>query len=270
MKKAKEKKIRPILYFINSNKILIITATIATTFWIVPKRITNYTLPTYKDKNSFEIIQEPRRLKEDEINIATSYGFKTAKMMMDKGDHKFKPEVMIDNLGNKMYKYKLKEGEQAKSPKQIEEHAIKTKKKIAMHRETIKLVLKELRDIGVTVAIGNPRKLGAAAVWSPKTQTIKISPAKMEQGSLAVLRVLNHEAIHVAQSCKNGGVNYRVTPIGVDISPRKIYHTQMNSKIYSNASRDIKKAEKEAYSYEYSSQSAIYFINKYCKGNEKS
>ena len=93
---------------------------------------------------------------------------------------------------------------------------------------------------------------------------VEISPDKMEQGSLAVLRVLNHEAIHVAQSCKNGGVNYRVTPLGVDISPRKIYHTQMNSKIYSNASRDIKKAEKEAYSYEYSSQSAIYFINKYC------
>ena len=265
MKRTEKKKIRSLLYFVKQNKIVIITGSIVITSWIAPKRLINYSLPTYKDKNRFEIIQETRRLKEDEINIATSYGFKTAKMMMDKGDHKFKPEVMIDNLGNKRYKYKLKEGEQEKTAKQIEKYAITTKKKIALHRETIKILLKELRDIGVTVAIGDPRKSGAAAVWSPKKQTIKISPIKMEQGSLAVLRVLNHEAIHVAQSCKNGGVNYRVSPLGVDTSPREIYDTQIKSKVYSNASSEIKKAEKEAYSYEYSSQSAIYFINKYCK-----
>ena len=270
MKKAEEKKERAVLYFAKSNKILIIVGSIAITSWIIPKELINYSLPNHKDKDRFEMIQESRRLQEDEIDIATNYGFKTAKMMMDKGDHKFKPEVMIDNLGNKRYKYKLKKGEQAKTPKQIEEYAIKMKMKITLHRETIKLLLKELRDIGVTVAIGDPRISDAAAVWNPKKQTIKISPIKMEQGSLAVLRVLNHEAIHVAQSCKNGGINYRVSPLGVDISPRKIYNNQIKSKIYSNASSDIKKAEKEAYSYEYSSQSAIYFINKYCKGNEKS
>ena len=108
MKRAEKKKIRSLLYFVKSNKIVIITGSIIITSWIVPKRLINYSLPTYKDKNRFEIIQETRRLKEDEINIATSYGFKTAEMMMDKGDHKFKPEVMIDNLGNKMYKYKLR------------------------------------------------------------------------------------------------------------------------------------------------------------------
>ena len=222
MRKAKEKKIRSILYFAKSNKTLIITGTIAVTAWIIPKRLINVNLPVYSDGNRFEIIQERKRLKEDEINIATNYGFKTAQMMMDKGDHKFKPEVMIDNLGNKRYRYKLKKGEQAKTPKQIEEYAIKMKKEITIYRETIKFLLKELKDIGVTVAIGDPRKSDAAAVWIPKKQTIKISPIKMEQGSLAVLRVLNHEAIHVAQSCKNGGINYRVTPLGVDISPRKI------------------------------------------------
>ena len=270
MKKAEEKKKKAILYYAKSNKILIIIGSIVIASWIIPKRLINYSLPNYKDKNRFEIIQEPRRLQEDEIDIATNYGFKTAKMMMDKGDHKFRPEVMIDSLGNKSYKYKLKKGEQAKTPKQIEEYAIKMKKEITIYRETIKFLLKELKDIGVTVAIGDPRKSDAAAVWIPKKQTIKISPIKMEQGSLAVLRVLNHEAIHVAQSCKNGGINYRVTPLGVNISPRKIYNTQIKSKIYSNARSDIKKAEKEAYSYEYSSQSAIYFINKYCKGNGKS
>ena len=265
MRKAKEKKLSSILYFAKSNKTLIITGTIAVSAWIIPKRLINVNLPVYRDGNGFEIIQERKRLKEDEINMATNYGFKTAKMMMDKGDHKFKPEVLVDNLGNKKYRYILKEGEQTKSPKQIVEQASDLKKKIALHRETIKLMLKELRQIGVTVAIGDPGKTGAAAVWSPKKQTIRISPIKMEQGSFAVLRVLNHEAIHVAQSCKNGGINYKVQPLDIDISPRKIYNSQLQAEIYSNASSDTKKAEKEAYSYEYSSQSAIHFINKYCK-----
>ena len=158
MRKAKEKKIRSILYFAKSNKTLIITGTIAVTAWIIPKRLINVNLPVYSDGNRFEIIQERKRLKEDEINIATNYGFKTAQMMMDKGD-KFKPEVLVDDLGNKKYRYILKEGEQTKSPKQIVEQASDLKK-IALHRETIKLMLKELKQIGVTVAIGDPGKTG--------------------------------------------------------------------------------------------------------------
>ena len=265
MRKAKAKKVRSFLYFAKSNKTLIITGTIAITAWIIPKKLLSINLPNYRDRNRFEIVQERKRLREDEINMATKYGFKTAKMMMDKGDHEFKPEVLVDSLGNKKYRYRLKANEQRKSRKQIEEQAIELKKKIAIHRETIKLMLKELREIGVTVAIGDPGKTGAAAVWNPKKQTIKISPIKIEQGSYAVLRVLNHEAIHVAQSCRNGGINYKVLPLDIDISPKEIYKSQLQSEIYSNASSDTKKAEKEAYSYEYSSRSAIHFINKYCK-----
>ena len=89
----------------------------------------NVNLPVYSDGNRFEIIQEQKRLKEDEINMATNYGFKTAKMMMDKGDHKLKPEVLVDNLGNKKYRYILKEGEQTKSQKQIVEQASDLKKR---------------------------------------------------------------------------------------------------------------------------------------------
>jgi hypothetical protein len=256
---------RSILYFVQTNRIIIIIGLIAISSWVIPKNLLSLSLPNYKDNNVFEMVEESKRLKTNEINIATNYGFRAAEVLMDKGDHKFKPEVVMDNLGNKKYRYIFMKFESTKLPDKVEERAIDLKNKFVTSREMIKFLLKNLREIGVTVAIGNPGKAGAAAVWSPQLQTIRISEGKMEQGSLAVLRVLNHEAIHVAQSCKSGGINYRVLPMGVDLSPEKIYNNQISSNIYSRASSDIRTAEKEAYSYEYSSRSAIYFINKYCK-----
>ena len=265
MKTGSRKITRSISYFVQTNRIIIIIGFIAISSWVIPKNLLSLSLPNYKDNNVFDIVEESKRLKTSEINIATNYGFRAAAILMDKGDHKFKPEVVMDNLGIKRYRYIFMKDEPSKLPDQLEERAIDLTNKFATSREIIKLLLKTLRDIGVTVAIGNPGKAGAAAVWSPQLQTIRISEGKMEQGSLAVLRVLNHEAIHVAQSCKSGGINHRVLPMGVDLSPEKIYNNQISSNIYSRASSDIRTAEKEAYSYEYSSRSAIYFINKYCK-----
>ena len=87
----------------------------------------------------------------------------------------------------------------------------------------------------------------------------------MEEGSQEVLRVLNHEGIHVAQSCKNGGINYKPIPLGLKLSPSEIYRKQIASKIYEKSSKQIKKLEKEAYSYEFSNQSTLYLIKKECE-----
>lgn len=265
MKKAEKHTVSSISQFVHGNKILIITGSIAIISWIIPKSLTKLTLPINRDENKFEIAQETKRLKANEIDLATNYGFKAGKIMMDKGDRQLRPEILVDNLGNKNYRYMIKKGETQKTTEEVEKQAIEFKKKIRASRELIKYLLKTLRGIGVTVAIGDPGKPGAAAVWSPKKQTIRISEAKMKQGSLAVLRVLNHEAVHVAQSCANGGINYKVLPLGVEISAKAIYNNQIQSKIYTKATREIKMAEKEAYSYEYSTKSAIYFIRKYCK-----
>lgn len=218
-----------------------------------------------KAKDSFKLVEEAKRLSIEEVNIATNYGFKTASLLMDRGDNKIRPQVIIDDLGTKRYRYIATKGEKSKTREQVERDVEEIEKTISTSRKRTKNLLKILRDVGVTVAIGNPGKAGAAAVWSPRIQTIKISREKMEEGSQAVLRVLNHEGIHVAQSCKNGGINYKPIPLGLKLSPTEIYKTQIGSKIYEKSSKKVKKLEKEAYSYEFSNRATIYLIEKECK-----
>ena len=218
-----------------------------------------------KAKDSFKLVEEAKRLSIEEVNIATNYGFKTASLLMDRGDNKIRPQVIIDDLGTKRYRYIATKGEKSKTREQVERDAEEIEKTISTSRKRTKNLLKMLRDVGVTVAIGNPGKAGAAAVWSPRIQTIKISREKMEEGSQAVLRVLNHEGIHVAQSCKNGGINYKPIPLGLKLSPTEIYKTQIGSKIYEKSSKKVKKLEKEAYSYEFSNQATIYLLKKECE-----
>ena len=218
-----------------------------------------------KAKDSFKLVEEAKRLSIEEVNIATNYGFKTASLLMDRGDNKIRPQVIIDDLGTKRYRYIATKGEKSKTREQVERDAEEIEKTISTSRKRTKNLLKMLRDVGVTVAIGNPGKAGAAAVWSPRIQTIKISREMMEEGSQAVLRVLNHEGIHVAQSCKNGGINYKPIPLGLKLSPTEIYKTQIGSKIYEKSSKKVKKLEKEAYSYEFSNRATIYLLKKECE-----
>lgn len=218
-----------------------------------------------KAKDSFKLVEEAERLSIEEVNIATNYGFKTASLLMDRGDNKIRPQVIIDDLGTKRYRYIATKGEKSKTREQVERDVEEIEKTISTSRKRTKNLLKILRDVGVTVAIGNPGKAGAAAVWSPRIQTIKISREKMQEGSQAVLRVLNHEGIHVAQSCKNGGINYKPIPLGLKLSPTEIYKTQIGSKIYEKSSKKVKRLEKEAYSYEFSNRATIYLIEKECE-----
>ena len=252
-----------------SNKRLIaINLTLLTCSIFFFKNTINHKIPIPqigKAKDSFKLVEEAKRLSIEEVNIATNYGFKTASLLMDRGDNKIRPQVIIDDLGNKRYRYIATKGEKSKTREQIERDAEELEKTISTSRKRTKNLLKMLRDVGVTVAIGNPGKAGAAAVWSPRIQTIKISREKMEEGSQAVLRVLNHEGIHVAQSCKNGGINYKPIPLGLKLSPTEIYKTQIGSKIYEKSSKKVKRLEKEAYSYEFSNRATIYLIKKECE-----
>ena len=117
----------------------------------------------------------------------------------------------------------------------------------------------------VLVVVGAPSLKGAAGEWDPTRQTIRISPGSLSKGSEVVLKILNHEAIHVAQSCRNGGINYKPKPLEIELSPAKIFRQQLSSDIYSQIGEQTRRLESEAYSYEYSSKAARYYLAKYCK-----
>ncbi len=82
-------------------------------------------------------------------------------------------------------------------------------------RGAIVALLKTLEGVGAGLALMDPIKTGAAAEWDPQARLLRLRPDVPDQGSLELARGLNHESIHVAQSCAAGGVGARPRPLGL-------------------------------------------------------
>ena len=72
-----------------------------------------------------------------------------------------------------------------------------------------------------------------------------ISSATMQQGAGAVLLAMNHEAVHVAQSCKAGGVGTAGKALGIGTSGAAAQALQ--HEVYESVSEEEKQMELEAY-----------------------
>ena len=81
----------------------------------------------------------------------------------------------------------------------------------------------------------------------PRAQTIRIDPQTVSQGTLDFLRLLNHETIHVAQSCRGGGLHAQPRPLGL---PRQLdaqARRHLAEPLYAKASARERILEEEAY-----------------------
>ena len=224
-------------------------------------------LPSFQDKNQVnEILPKRKRLKPDEIDLSTQEGLNIAIAELDKADDKQRPKLKINHLGQVSYQYYRKEGEPEKTQQELD-MLVKNGKDFDNIQQKIAALLTILSDHNVLVVIGEPNLKGAAGEWDPSRQTIRITPSSLAKGSEVVLRILNHEAIHVAQSCRNGGINFKPKALEVELSPTKIFDKQLSSDIYSQIGDKTRRLESEAYSYEYSSKAARYYLARYCKAS---
>jgi hypothetical protein len=66
-------------------------------------------------------------------------------------------------------------------------------------------------------------------------------------GNVEFARVLNHEAIHVAQSCSNRGLRSRPRPLGLPSALPDHLTAVLNESVYSKASEQERHLEREAY-----------------------
>ena len=224
-------------------------------------------LPTFKSREHLsDVLPKQKRLKPGEIDLGTQEGFNIAIEELNKADDIHRPKLKVNPLGEISYHYYRKQGEPPKSQKELDE-LIKNSRDFENVQQKIAQLLTLLADNHVLVVVGKPSLKGAAGEWDPTRQTIRISPESLSKGSEVVLKILNHEAVHVAQSCRNGGINYKPRPLGIELSPPKIFKQQLNSDIYSQIGEQTRQLEREAYSYEYSSKAARYYLAKYCKPN---
>ncbi|MEB3270299.1 MAG: hypothetical protein VKJ44_01440 [Synechococcus sp.] len=80
-------------------------------------------------------------------------------------------------------------------------------------QRAIVALLQRLDQVGVSLSLSEPIKPEAAAEWDPRGRILRIRPTIPSRGSLEFARVLNHEALHVAQSCAAGGPGASPRPL---------------------------------------------------------
>ncbi|MEB3255576.1 MAG: hypothetical protein VKJ05_04215 [Synechococcaceae cyanobacterium] len=131
-------------------------------------------------------------------------------------------------------------------------------------REAITLLLQELERVGVAVELAPTRKAGAAGEWDHAVRTIRVQPMVVEKGTVEFLRVLNHEAIHVAQSCVGGGVRARPLRLGLDTRMPQELSEQLGAALYAGSSPVERALEKEAYANQHRFDLGAALVRRHC------
>jgi hypothetical protein len=102
-----------------------------------------------------------------------------------------------------------------------------------------------LESLGIQVVVGEPSIEGATAEWDSSSRTMTISQDALQGGAPTVLQAMNHEAVHVAQSCNAGGVGQAGTALGISVSGEAVQAVQHST--YDGVSAEEKQMELEAY-----------------------
>ena len=154
-------------------------------------------------------------------------------------------EVLPD--GRLRYLYKRRAGDPELSVNELRA-LIASPPSFFEERLAIDELLSDLRQVGVRIELSQPRKPGAAAEWAPGQRTIRIRPRVVAKGSREFAKVLNHEAIHVAQSCSaHGRLRSSPRPLGLSEQLPDALAGVLREPIYRQASAQEQRLEREAY-----------------------
>ena len=155
-----------------------------------------------------------------------------------------KSEVMPN--GTTRYSYKRRAGEPTLSIAQIR-NLMMNPPTFDPERRSISELWQVLEAKGVKIRLVIPLKVGAAGEWDAKQKTIRINPEVLDKGSKEFAWVLNHEAIHVAQSCKRGSLSSNPEVIGLSNNLPPSLESILDKPPYRNAPSQAKGLEQEAF-----------------------
>jgi hypothetical protein len=96
----------------------------------------------------------------------------------------------------------------------------------------IRQLTRSLLSSNVLLRISRRVQEGAAGEWDPGVGEIRIKPEGLQLGLSPLAQILAHEATHVAQSCKGGGIGKNSTPLGIEVDPATTFEAQLNSGLY--------------------------------------
>ena len=180
------------------------------------------------------------------------------------GDQEWLPRAEPLDSGGIRYVYKRRAGEPELSIAEIKALMIDPPSHLA-ERRAISDLLELLRRSGGTVVLSEPIKTGAAAEWDPQQRTLRIRPDVPGRGTVEFARVLNHEAIHVAQSCSAGGLGAPPRRLGIAAPLTPDLAAQLREPLYADASEAEKAMELEAYAHQQRLGVGLALVKLYCR-----
>jgi hypothetical protein len=161
-------------------------------------------------------------------------------------DQQWLPRLERMPNGKARYTYKRRSGEPAKTLDQLKAMANNPPSYIQEQR-AIEQLLYELNRSGATVVIAQPKKEGAAGEWNPRRGEMRITQNVVGKGTVEFAKVLNHEAIHTAQSCAGGSIRSQPKPLGISREISRQAMKQLNKSVYAEIRTQQRILEEEAY-----------------------
>lgn len=131
--------------------------------------------------------------------------------------------------------------------------------------DAIRAIASNLISKGVNIEISDHVIQGAGGEWDPGQKALKIRPSTVSMGTAVLAQAFAHEAAHVAQSCRAGGLGKNSEPMGIQVDPAKTYKQQLDSALYKGP-LSAKAVELEAYSVGAIPEWAPKLLDFYCKG----
>ena len=183
---------------------------------------------------------------------------------LSKGDEKLIPRKNFNEDGSVTYTYRRNKFSPKMSPDQLE-RLINSPIDYSKYKEYILKTLVKLRELQIKVII--PRRASdnsQAGYWMPEKKTINIEFEVIRGGTINFAKVLNHELIHVVQSCKSGSYKSKPKLIGLKTNLTKEHRYHLKSDIYKNFTDHERRLEIEAYSNQSKFKLGLFLLDKYC------
>tara|TARA_B100001250_G_scaffold102670_1_gene86484 strand:+ start:516 stop:1208 length:693 start_codon:yes stop_codon:yes gene_type:complete len=199
----------------------------------------------------------------DNSSILITENFeRTLFSLLDRADYENKPRKYVRDDGSIYYKYKSNRFKPKLSVDEIKK-IISQKQDFSYQRTYIKLILRYARIMNIDIVLDDSESQ-SSALWVPSKNIVKIYSRVIDYGTKAFSEILNHEVIHIAQSCNSldSSGQLRLLNIGKKITQENLFY--MNNHIYKDLSPYEKKLELEAYSNQSNLKLGVDLIKKYC------
>jgi len=174
------------------------------------------------------------------------------------------PRAEVLDDGRIRYHYKRRSGDPPLTLPEIRS-LMDAPPRFEAEREAIAGLLQVLGLAGVRIQLDQPRRAGAAAEWEPVGRTIRIRPDVLQGGSAEFAKVLNHEAIHVAQSCSRGHVRAMPQPLGLGQTLSPHLEAVLEEGLYQSAGPLERKLEREAYANQHQLGLGAQLVRSHCR-----